>query len=522
MPIPKPKAGEEKSAFISRCMANPTMREEYGQEQRYAICNQAWSDRTANNMSAEFLQNISTELTGNLRHEKMEGRDYLVAPVVMIVEGVLNGSRGPVYYPGEELDDVEEVWNHKPVIVYHPEEGVSACDPDILTNRKIGVILNTKYVREENAEGVKVGKLKAEVWMEEDRIKAVDERVWEAVENGTKMEVSTGLFLCCEEQEGEFNGKPYWAVARNYRPDHLAILPDKVGACSVVDGAGLFQNEKKIAQNELSYEERREGLLGQLNVTSPEEHVWVEDIFDDYFIYDRGGRLFRMNYSVVDDKIQLQGVPEEVVRRYEYIAVSNDKRVKTVHYEKGSGMERKEIVQDLIANGIWKEEDREFLLNAEEKQLQLFKARHDEALAQNKEDKPEADPPQEDTQEDTQEGTREGSQEEPVANTRKNKIQALNEYLDAVPAEVREVVMEGLQARSADRGQFIATITANEKNTLSEEQLKSLPTENLRAMAALAEKPKPTQNNYAGQADIPDGRKEDPLTRPVWNFDNIG
>jgi len=42
MPIPKPKKDESKKDFISRCMGNPTMNEEYkNPNQRYAICNNA-------------------------------------------------------------------------------------------------------------------------------------------------------------------------------------------------------------------------------------------------------------------------------------------------------------------------------------------------------------------------------------------------------------------------------------------------------------------------------------------------
>jgi hypothetical protein len=37
-------------------------------------------------------------------------------------------------------------------------------------------------------------------------------------------------------------GRPYNFVARNYRPDHLAILPDQRGACSIEDGCGLNTN----------------------------------------------------------------------------------------------------------------------------------------------------------------------------------------------------------------------------------------------------------------------------------------
>ncbi len=39
MPLPTPKPGEDQSAFISRCMANPTARSDFpDQKQRAAVC----------------------------------------------------------------------------------------------------------------------------------------------------------------------------------------------------------------------------------------------------------------------------------------------------------------------------------------------------------------------------------------------------------------------------------------------------------------------------------------------------
>ena len=42
MPIPKPKSGESEKDFISRCMGDPVMVDEYEQDQRAAICYSAW------------------------------------------------------------------------------------------------------------------------------------------------------------------------------------------------------------------------------------------------------------------------------------------------------------------------------------------------------------------------------------------------------------------------------------------------------------------------------------------------
>jgi hypothetical protein len=180
------------------------------------------------------LEQLTINREGKIRHDRMAGRDYLVVPMVMMTEGVANGSSGPLYYPAEELGKTPEVWNHKPVVVYHPVrngQGVSACDPEVITSRGVGVVMNTHWN----------GKLRAEAWCEISRLNAVDPRIMQAVEKSQMMELSTGLFTDNEKVSGEFNGKPYEAIARNYRPDHLAILPDMKGACSIEDGAGFLR-----------------------------------------------------------------------------------------------------------------------------------------------------------------------------------------------------------------------------------------------------------------------------------------
>jgi len=46
MPMPKPKKNEEKEDFLSRCMGDDAMVEDYpDNKQRYAICNQIWRDK---------------------------------------------------------------------------------------------------------------------------------------------------------------------------------------------------------------------------------------------------------------------------------------------------------------------------------------------------------------------------------------------------------------------------------------------------------------------------------------------
>jgi hypothetical protein len=48
MPIPKPKAEETEQEYISRCMSDEKMKEEYSPQQRYAVCASSYTINTQN------------------------------------------------------------------------------------------------------------------------------------------------------------------------------------------------------------------------------------------------------------------------------------------------------------------------------------------------------------------------------------------------------------------------------------------------------------------------------------------
>jgi hypothetical protein len=197
------------------------------------------------------LQRITANISGKIRHDRMGGKDYLVVPMIMMCEGVHAGTNGPLYYPAEEMARNAEVWNHKPCVIYHPTQNgqaMSACQPDVITSRGVGVVMNNRFDD---------GKWKAEAWLEEERLKVVDNRVLEMLEQDKMCEVSTGLYTENEKKDGEWNGEAYHAVARNYGPDHLAILPDQTGACSIADGAGLLRLNHAVDNRMFSAKERR-------------------------------------------------------------------------------------------------------------------------------------------------------------------------------------------------------------------------------------------------------------------------
>lgn len=201
-----------------------------------------------------MLEQIVINWSANVRKESLAGREYLVAPLTLIVPGVLAGSKGALLYPKEEIARNYHAWNGVPIVVYHPVDNgqhVSARDPRILEKVQVGNVYRARIT--ENG-----GRLVAEGWFDVERTKQVDLRVFNALVAGVRMEISTGLFTDNEPVEGSpvWNGptgtpKPYDFVARNYRPDHLAILPDQVGACSLADGCGLLVNEHGVVVNKI-------------------------------------------------------------------------------------------------------------------------------------------------------------------------------------------------------------------------------------------------------------------------------
>ena len=83
------------------------------------VRNDGKKGRTFNYVTTNFSKSV-------VRNDTLEGKPNIVAPMIMITEGVHNGSDGPIFYPAEELNKALPAWNHRPVVVYHPEENQGA------------------------------------------------------------------------------------------------------------------------------------------------------------------------------------------------------------------------------------------------------------------------------------------------------------------------------------------------------------------------------------------------------------
>ena len=178
-----------------------------------------------------------------IRHEELNGRQYTVVPMVMILEGVHTGSQGPVYYSMDELAKTPKMWNMKPIVIEHPFQGDTATDLEVYKKQAVGMIMNTHFID---------GKLKAEAWIDDELVAQKCPDVIAHIESKLPMEISTGLFSELVLEEGVWNGEPYRGRIINIRADHLAILPTQQGACSLCDGAGLLINQRQEAKDTLN------------------------------------------------------------------------------------------------------------------------------------------------------------------------------------------------------------------------------------------------------------------------------
>jgi len=194
------------------------------------------------NFVIELVTLRSSIAANALREERIGQRAYLVAPVVAVVAGVLNGSLLPV----EEIEKLPEAWNGRPLVNDHPHDGdgyLSANAPGVLAGAWLGQVFGA-YVDDD--------RLKGEAWFDLEMAESVPGGVsiLNRLRRGEIVETSTGYWCKIEPEAGEFNGKPYASVQRDIVPDHLAVLPSAVGACSIKDGCGIGRINSLQCQEE--------------------------------------------------------------------------------------------------------------------------------------------------------------------------------------------------------------------------------------------------------------------------------
>jgi hypothetical protein len=476
-----------------------------------------------------------------IRRETYEGQSHIVIPVVMMIEGVHAGSRGPLLHTVEELGRFPESWNGVPVTIQHPQkdgEFVSANSPEIIAQYGVGRIFNAH---------MEANKLKAEAWINENRITTISPEAFRYIQNKEPLDVSTGAFVEEVDSQGQYNNEQYVAIATNLRPDHLALLPGGTGACSWTDGCGIRVNEKggtmteegkkielpnsiiinkgdkKIEismkelvnqnlsifpiTNEVGFIEIRQLIQRKLDSMDTDTRIhYLRELFSDFFIYEvtirnaevDGPLLYRRSYMVQEDGgVEFTGEPQRVKKEVNYIIVNNKLIRTTKKGGKQMAEEKKPCCPDkvdaLIANKAtkWAEGDKEWLLTQTEEVIDKFFP-----LETKEEEAP----------------VTQSKKEEKIEVNEEKKPKTTDEYLESLPKDVRESVQTGLRLNAEKRSNLIKTILDNSNEGVwSEEDLKKQDTSMLEKLAKSVSKV-----DYSGMAahteiEMVDNDQEDKL-----------
>ena len=170
----------------------------------------------------------------SIRKERRNGRDKIVVPSATLPDGiVMNG----ISYPAEEIEKGFMSLNNTYAPLGHPTVNgmfVSASDPEGINIGWIGA--HNENVRREN------GRVLLDKVIDVARAnESVGGRsVLEAVEKGTPIHTSTGLFCDLEASTDD----AYEFIARNMAFDHDAILLGEDGAATPEQGVGMMVNAK--------------------------------------------------------------------------------------------------------------------------------------------------------------------------------------------------------------------------------------------------------------------------------------
>ena len=362
------------------------------------------------------MEKVLRKLSFNQTNAEIrEDEDYLIVPVIAIVEGVVNGELAPI----EEFQKSLNQWEGVPLPLGHPVKDGEYVLFEMSGAESLGEFKNV-YVEQ--------SKLKGELWLLKEKLE-LDEfsDVKNALDEG-HLEVSTAYLAHLQNTVGEYDGVEYNGVQTGLIPDHLALLPNSTGACSWSDGCGAPRlNERKEAkvvknsktmswlmktlkplignketvldaedhrelkENEMSFNQITDAIYNALAVESGIERwdFWVADVFDKYFIFqDNEGKWKKREYTVKEnEEVELVGDVVEVYKTISYVPINKtvisvegnegpDSKLNhgSIKQEGDVAMDVKEKATLLINCDKTKftEEDREFLESQSLETLEKF------------------------------------------------------------------------------------------------------------------------------------------------------
>jgi len=450
----------------------------------------------------------------------------VVVPVVLLVEGVHNGSVGPVFYPLSELRDLPAAWNGRPVTLGHPPAGANT--PEALEEFMLGTLFNTSFDEQD--------RLVSEAWLDVALTRQRAPEILEAAQNGKILEISTGLWFDESGGPGVWNDEAFDTTATNFRPDHLALLPEAVGACSVGDGCGIRNQDDENTKQEVGHMDGlKRALMGWLSNESKPERVaammevwaqnkpgmvstaralqqhadtldrdvidgrlvhWLEEAFDDgTFIMRQNGpdgqKFFRGTFTVDVESSEVAVGEDftEVMEQRDFVELKENNSEEVEDMSTGT---KEVLVASLIAcdKTHFDDSHQEALMAMDEDTLNSLKAPE----AAKEEDAPATD--------DT------GVVEEAAAASEDTEAGGdLNSYLEQAPEEHQDELKEAVKLNQVRRTEMITAILAVEGCQFNETELKGKSLKELSAIHGLI----PRSNEQ--EEDV--GDLGSPMGRPV-------
>lgn len=224
-----------------------------------------------NNEEAMIIHSIQAD-NYDIRTVEHQGSQHVVVPVIVMREGVHTGSHGALFHPAAELGHFIDAWNGIPITVQHPQRdgmNVSANSPDLIDGVVVGRFYNAEMYED---------RVRGEAWIDVGRLQRVSPEALSSIKLKRPLDVSAGVYTDDEMNEGTWNDEEYIGIARNHRPDHVALLPGGTGACSWADGCGIRANEEKGGQENLS----EELTINVLRYSGTETAAWSAPSLADF------------------------------------------------------------------------------------------------------------------------------------------------------------------------------------------------------------------------------------------------
>lgn len=245
----------------------------------------------------------------------------------------------------------------------------------------------------------------------------------------------------------------------------------------------------------LSDRDRRRALDAALQEEGGEDFFWIVAVFDGTFVYEQGfsDTLIERGFEISESGVISLAEEKVKVRPVTSFVPVETPQSMAINQEGGNMLIDVDAVIASGANGFT-EDDREFLTGLSEDQLSKMVVEVESGTEASESSVPtegtvEPAPAPAPASEPTNEGIQPSHTEEPAVAANQAKPKTAAEYISQAPAEIQEVLSQGLRMQQARRDELVKGIAANSRNLYTESELKELPLAQLEKIAALAMSP---------------------------------